>query len=449
VNKYFKNAISFLVMLSLLGMHFASYAQPSPDLCSQHTVVFGFFNGVQTTIADANRSMEEMKAIYGDSAVNDPMIYDLFYNDTNGMADFVEVFEQRLQEHGQLLAGRFELFFGTLRDSNDEHSWWQRIIAAVPQTASILDGLRNTAQALAARVISAVAGWALNWDNAPTQENYAEHRQRISGHALEGRKMLFVAHSQGNLFVNPAHSYAQDKIGAEAVRTVHIAPASPLLNGRYTLADLDLAINALRVSGQVPASNSAIPFPPRPPGRNGGTDIMGHGLLEIYLNPNLQDVWGRVNSDILTAMLELKDAAPPPARGSYGMFTATLEWDGSGDVDLHTWEPDGTHVYYAAPNGNAGHLDVDNTRGFGPEHYFASCARERLQTGTYRIALANYARAQGRRASVQIASWADGVLSTRQVVLGEETGDTPSVTLFRVGVMQNPNTGRHQVYLID
>ncbi|HMN94256.1 MAG TPA: hypothetical protein PKC60_13580 [Hydrogenophaga sp.] len=41
-----------------------------------------------------------------------PISYTLYYNDTQaGITDFVETFEQRLQEQDGLLAGRFELFF--------------------------------------------------------------------------------------------------------------------------------------------------------------------------------------------------------------------------------------------------------------------------------------------------------------------------------------------------
>lgn len=70
--------------------------------------------------------------------------------------------------------------------------------------------------------------------------------------------------------------------------------------------------------------------------------------------------------------------------------------DGVGDVDLHTTEPDGSQVFYAHPLSRTGYLDMDNVTGYGPGHYYASCNPENLQEGTYRISLANYARAEGR-----------------------------------------------------
>jgi len=211
-----------------------------------------------------------------------------------------------------------------------------------------------------------------------------EHRQRINAHALEGRRFLFVADSQDNAFVDLAYRTATAVVGVDAVRTVTVDPASVRL----------------------------------------------------------------ANERVRTALTELEDAAPPIALARSGLFTATLEWDGLGDVDLHTYEPGGTHVYYAARQGRAGYLDVDNVDGFGPEHYFASFDPNQLETGIYRIAVANYARATGRRASVQIASAADGVLGTRQKVLGEPTQAQPSVTLFRVEVRLD-SSGQYRVRLVD
>jgi hypothetical protein len=90
------------------------------------------------------------------------------------------------------------------------------------------------------------------------------------------------------LFANSAFSYTKGRYPTLPVQVIHVAPASPTLSGGYSLADLDLVINGLRLTGTVPANNATIPgFLLRPPGLNGEKDIMGHGLLEIYLNPNL------------------------------------------------------------------------------------------------------------------------------------------------------------------
>lgn len=52
----------------------------------------------------------------------------------------------------------------------------------------------------------------------------------------------------------------------------------------------------------------------------------------------------------------------------------TLIWDTEGvDLDLHVIEPGGKEIYWLDPHGKAGlggELDVDNTKGFGPENIY-------------------------------------------------------------------------------
>ena len=105
-------------------------------------------------------------------------------------------------------------------------------------------------------------------------------------------------------------------------------------------------------------------------------------------------------------------------------------------------------MFYRAKTGTAGFLDVDNRVASGPEHYYASCASDKILTGAYRIAVANYLFADGRKATVQIASWIDGVLDTKSVILGAATGDTPSTTLFVVNVSRNATTGKFSVAIV-
>jgi len=440
VNSFLKK--NFMLLAAACLFSGGAHAQLDTNVCTrQATVVFGFFNGVQNTTIDAGRSLVHLQRLYDDP--DNSMEFELFYNSTNGMEDFAETFDQRLDEQFTEMRNRYELFFGSLRGGG---GWWEtirNIPSLADRATDFLDSMAEVATTGAiASITRAAAGLS------ETNSDYLEHRQRINGHALEGRKFLFVAHSQGNLFVNRAYEYATAVVGADAVRTVHVAPASVQLNGQHVLADKDLVINGLRITGSVPPVTHDIPpILMRSPGLNFLTDWKGHGLLEIYLHPEYPPS-ARINDLVHAAIIELKNAAPPAAIASPGMFTATLEWDGSGDVDLHTYEPGGAHVYYAAKQGNAGYLDVDNIQGFGPEHYFASCDANQLQTGIYRIAVANYARAEGRRASVQIASWADGVLGTRQTVLGGETRDVPSVTLFEVEVSRD-DSGQYRVQLVD
>ncbi|WP_165063520.1 YfaP family protein [Paludisphaera rhizosphaerae] len=49
----------------------------------------------------------------------------------------------------------------------------------------------------------------------------------------------------------------------------------------------------------------------------------------------------------------------------------TLIWDTQADLDLHVIEPGGKEIYWEERRGDqGGELDVDNTRGFGPENIY-------------------------------------------------------------------------------
>jgi hypothetical protein len=428
----------FLALCIGLGPLSPAMAQSAPanDLCRAQGTALVFFNGVLTTPDGADAALAELRRLHGTtSPAGDAIRYEKLYNYTSGFEDFVETFEQRLSEQENLLEGRYELFFEAL---NGEGPWWSRIISSVAEAAGILDGIVDWFKAATIRNLTTLLG------NPPTTVNYLEHRARLENLILEGRKLLLVAHSQGNLFVNAAYDYATTKVDASSVKVVHIAPASPTLRGTHILADLDLVINGLRLVGTVPDITDAIPGALlRAAGANGKKDPLGHGLLEIYINQAL-GISAHVRNAINSALTEL---VAPPVVAATGLFSATLTWDGDGDVDLHTYEPSGSHVYYSNMTGVSGYLDVDNTQSYGPEHYYASCSSSALLPGNYQIAVANYSGADNRTATVQIASWADGVLGTRSVTLGARTRDTPSATLFTVVVTKNPDTGRYSISL--
>lgn len=299
------------VLTILLGAP-PAFAQ---EQCNAEGVVFGFFNGVKTTLPQARDARRLLEALHGPATPKgEPITYELFYNDTQGFADFVETFEQRLQEQNGLLAGRFELFFSA---TQGEGSWWDALIKAIPALGDLLKSLFDTFLATLLRGLTSQLG------SPNMAEVSARHQAQIDHRASLNQKMLFLAHSQGNLFVNKAYTHAVGKSGAEYVRVVHVAPASPGLSGRHTLADKDIVINGLRLTGTVaPNTDEIVPYSDRPPGLNGSRDLIGHGLLEIYLNPALPTA-GRIRNDVLTALHEL-DAAPRRPMPPYPDFVMSL-----------------------------------------------------------------------------------------------------------------------------
>lgn len=302
------------VLTMLLGMP-PALAQ---EQCDAEGVVFGFFNGVKTTLPQARDARRFLEALHGPTTPKgEPITYDLFYNDTQGFADFVETFEQRLQEQNGLLAGRFELFFSAIKG---EGGWWNALTSAIPSLTALLGSFFD------AYTAAAIKGLVSGIGDPNMGEVSARHQAQINHWASLNQKMLFFAHSQGNLFVNKAYTHAAGTSGAEYVRVVHVAPASPALSGRHSLADKDLVINGLRFTGTVaPNTDEILPYADRPAGLNGSRDLIGHGLLEIYLNPALSTA-GRIHGDVLTALHEL-DSAPRRPMPPYPDFIYR-EWEG-------------------------------------------------------------------------------------------------------------------------
>lgn len=306
------------------------------ETCESEGIEVGFFNGVDTTKTQAETALAWMRKLYPSTTPKgQPINYTLYYNDTEGFSDFMETFEQRLMEHAGLLGGRFELFFEATRGGG---SWWDALTRAIPATRDVLTGLGNTFLA------SVVRGLTERFLAPPA--TYAtvsqRHRDQIDHAVGQGRKMLLFAHSQGNLFVNAAYDHALARSDSDSVRVVHVAPASPRLTGGHTLADLDVVINGLFAAGLVPPSTDQIPgYLLRPPGLSGKKDFLGHGLLEIYLNPALTTA-GRIRSQVDAALRAL-DSAPKKQMPPYPDFVET-PWTGGIEPQL-AWTPSTTsHV---------------------------------------------------------------------------------------------------------
>ena len=189
--------------------------------CTSGGILFGFFNGVLNTESQAKDSLLAFEKKYGStSPQGDPIRYEVFYNQTEGFSDFVEVFEQRLNEHGAELAGRFELFFSAL---NGGGSWWSTITSAVPALGGVLDGFLQWINAIIPRALTQ------NLGSPSLASMQSEHRTRLDNGHIEGRKMLLVAHSQGNLFLNSILEYASTRIPSTAVKAVNgIVASGPL-----------------------------------------------------------------------------------------------------------------------------------------------------------------------------------------------------------------------------
>ena len=429
-------ALSVAVMLNPF---FSAQAATAP-LCESSGYTLGFFNGVWNTGNDAQHSLEQLARLLPPEWGGKEITTELFYNHTGCNADgstclrdIAEVFIQRSNEidTSGVMAAHLELFWETL--SSGSLSLGSRIVGLFSAAATVFDDMRTRARTLATATLASLVS------NPPTARDRAAHDTRLDALALQNQMLLLVGHSQGNLFLNQAYDHIVPTIGSGSVRAVQVAPASVTLRGPHLLADVDLVIGALGVAGlgPVPPANLSLPF--------SRADLSGHALVDTYLDaerPGREAVKATMN----TALAELVPSSA--ATQSAGSFTVTLTWSGSGDEDLHVIEPGGSHVFYAMKQGRVGYLDTDNTRGLGPEHYFASCNAQVLMPGRYEIGLNNYRDADNQIATLQVATPGAGAILTRQLDTGPTRGaaanDTP-IPAAAVTVTKDAATGRFSI----
>lgn len=313
MNKFFSRRVAAIAVgLSLFCNTLQLQAEETTvaaECCPGAGTVLAFFNGVLTSEPVAADDIKYLKKIHGEvDGTGQQLQYELMYNHTNGFDDFVETFQQRWNEQNLILSGHFEMFFQTLGGSSNGTLWGQ--IKRAIGNAAAEQLFKSITDAIGAQTVSTLFKV---FQTPPTEVDYAQHRASIDSIIAQGSKLLMLAHSQGNLFVVPAYDYAISKTKQSAVRVVHIAPASPMLRGPHILADHDLVINGLRlVGGGVASITHLIPgYLLRPPGANGQVDILGHGLVEIYINRGLQ-ISNAEKTLVDTALAEMSPPSSAP-----------------------------------------------------------------------------------------------------------------------------------------
>ncbi|EPU2896417.1 hypothetical protein ACV0UQ_003225 [Vibrio vulnificus] len=158
--------------------------------------------------------------------------------------------------------------------------------------------------------LASLAGSDIN-----TDEVRMKHRLRNDSQTWQGKKLIYLAHSQGNLWVNESFHYVNQRLGYDEtnIKVIHIAPASPTLNGDYILSDKDHVINGLNFTGigSVPFPNISIP--------SSNKDSLGHGFVEIYLTNQ------QTKQMIKDAVDKALDSVKSPAMEDY-LFDIRFEY---------------------------------------------------------------------------------------------------------------------------
>lgn len=174
------------------------------------------------------------------------------------------------------LANHFELFWEALQ-GDGASGVWSYITDSIQNALSVLSSLYSDFTVkFAASLSSAIS-------HPPTAADYAAHDRLIDNLIAQGQMLVFVAHSQGNLFADHAYDHVVSEIPATGVGIVHIAPPTTVLHGPYDLANIDLVIGALRTvfgSQTVPENDLTLP--------SSLSDPSGHTLVGTYLDPNRQ-----------------------------------------------------------------------------------------------------------------------------------------------------------------
>ncbi|MFZ2719450.1 MAG: hypothetical protein WAZ27_01120 [Minisyncoccia bacterium] len=345
--------------------------------CSQETgtvVVFG--NGIMNTEQDAIDSRDRIENLLRTTLTSEEfnkLEFALAYNHSYGhFSDLYESLKQRVGTDNVVTS--FWRWMGGLEVLPDE------VQAEFLRTATRFD-------------FSTMVG----------PEDFANHLALYRAKTLSGKKVLVVSHSQGNFFANAAYQTLYS--GSEPLRSrsfgiVSVANPASFVggNGPYTTLAEDGIIAAIRLT--TPPGIQP-PLPPNLTNILSGartSDWKGHSFLDEYMTTGSRSV-AKIMPDVIATMNGLQR---PPQVVQDGIITATLTWGAQPDVDLHAFEPNGTHVYYANERGISGELDLDDVDGAGPEHYRVSCSK--LEPGTYRIGVNYYSGAGPETAFVQIAA---------------------------------------------
>lgn len=360
-----------LVTLSLFLTATFVWAQSSDSTCLGKQAVY-FGNGVWVVSEmDATESLEEIKDLLRvrmPSAEFSDTRFGIAYN--RSISKFADVAESARQ----ILGNEYpSLLFASLLRVAHLPAW----LLPDALARALNDALRNAA---VQRFIA----------QASSNNDVAIHVASYKSDIAEGRKVVVVAHSQGNLFVNLAFQQLDPASEQRSFGMIPVASPDSVVRkslvGNVTFIN-DLVIQAVQAARSLAGLPSVLPF----------NDLLqtpqtidGHQFVPNYLSDTSSTEF--IRSGVTSSLAQLP---VPTSSTQSGIITVTLRWGAQPDVDLHVFEPNGLQIYYGRRQGNLGFLDVDDGSSFGPEHYFASCQnftqKPVLAVGTYRVGV-NYFR---------------------------------------------------------
>jgi hypothetical protein len=359
----------YLLLLCLSGSLLFVETSDASICDTKETIIF-YGNGVSTIKKEAFKAKESLKMNLKNIMLPEDfelLAFDLAYNNTHALP--LDLFESTIQ-------------FLT----NNTRRFWHIIFGH----EVIPDPVAETFLLLSD---------ALNYSALITTDSLRDHVKTYQNAIDEGKRIILVAHSQGNLYGNQAYNLLtnQEKqsFGMVSVANVDNNVLGDFSDSAlYTTLTSDWLIQAI-IAGQLNLPTS--PMNPNTENEVLSDEFWGHSFINSYMieGSNSQN---QIISDILVSL----DTLPVPYQlVDPGVITVSLTWGNAPDVDLHVYEPNGSHVYWFNLEGISGYLDADDRSGYGPEHYrVLTC--DMLEEGIYRIGLDYYLGDNPETATVQI-----------------------------------------------
>lgn len=263
---------TLLFWFSLLFITVAAYAIPNSKIYIFH------INGINTTIEEARQNMFFLKQT---AAIDSNMTsWDFLYNQSHGLWDDLEdVFQQKTAEANPKIT-LDDYVTAYLHHNNLDYEPDSADYAIVK--AGIKDEYLNDPQFFGSNFEELLTQFHQKLP-PPEQQRLQEAARMVKSYAGMDNNVLFIPHSQGNLYTNSLISYlvSEELFPPSQISNFGIAsPANAVINGRtkttsYVTSSKDLVIGGLRLLRSTLASNVNLSFTL--------TDPLGHNLIDVYL----------------------------------------------------------------------------------------------------------------------------------------------------------------------
>lgn len=256
--------------------------------CDSKGYEIAFINGVATDESNAKVGLRRIRNIIGYESYNGEEInYSYIYNDSRSidgvyyiLDDLAETFAQRYEEYHDSQLTHWEGFWETLNQKNNG--------AVLEYLSSLSSDFTQFFGAYVKEQINKIASYSLDYmsDSFDSSPNTSEVKSKIwlinDTLTWQAKKIILIAHSQGNLWANFAYEGLINYQGysPESVKVIHIAPASTKVNGDYLLSSEDLVIMFVQTAL---GSNEILPNISLPITSD---DYLGHSLSSVYLKNN-------------------------------------------------------------------------------------------------------------------------------------------------------------------